>query len=257
MRFINKFIDRFLYLETTFASCSERVDLFIRGFLSITFNLDCFHLEACSNLNLVNISPGLLQIFQKHGLKSCSIKKDNIFLGSNIIKVEQIICLFLRVLINLWLLIRLGTRDIEAALGSWWLLMLLRGVHGKRNLLDPLSWGIHVECNLFHFSWGILSELRWWNLFEIYFFLIFFWRIHSELNLFDFLDFLRRKHLECDLLDFGFRVFFLLGWVCIESYFLYRGFFLGWICLELNLLNLFLNWRRSLKGNLLNFFWRI
>jgi len=160
MRLIDKLFQWLLYLETSFAACSERVNLLSRGIFSVTFNLDCIHLETSSNLNLVNISPGLLQVFQKHGLKSDSIKKDNIFLGSNIIKVEEIICLFLRILIDLWLLIRLGTRDIEATLGSWRLLVLLRGVHGERNLLDSLPWGIHVECNLFHFSWRILCELR-------------------------------------------------------------------------------------------------
>lgn len=155
--FINKLFHRLLYRQISFAACSERVDLFIRGILSVAFNLDCLHLEACSNLYLVNISPGLLQIFQKHGLKRSLIEKDNIFLGSNIIKVEEIICLFLRILVDLWLLIRLGTRDVKAALGSWWLLVLLRRIHGERNLLDPLSWGIHVKCNLFHFSWRTLS----------------------------------------------------------------------------------------------------
>ena len=119
MRLINKLFDWLLYLETSFAASSERVNLLSRGIFSVTFNLDCIHFETSSNLNLVNISPGLLQVFQKHGLKSGSIKKDNIFLGSNIIKVEEIICLFLRILIDLWLLIRLRARDVEATLGSW------------------------------------------------------------------------------------------------------------------------------------------
>lgn len=152
----------------------------------------------------------------------------------------------MRILVDLRLFLWLGTWDVEATFDIWRFLFLLsRWVHAEWNLLDSLTWRIHIECNLFHLLWWLLCKLRWWKLFEIDFFPI--RRKHSKLDLFYLLILLRGKHLECNLLHLSFWRHVFLRWVGIKGYFLNWWFLLWRVCLECYLFNIVLSFR-------LNFF---